>query len=116
MADEQQQRPRSRQEMEAQIIAKAWADEAFMKELRSDPKDAIAKELGTELPPNLRVVIHEESRDDPTWHLVVPPAPSDELSDEELAAAAGGGEACYAVNPCITDAITRKPDGSGGPK
>ena len=89
MTDEQRE-CRSRKDEEAQIIAKAWADETFMAELRSDPKAAIAKELKTELPDDLRVVVHEECREEPTWHLVIPAAPSDELGDEELEAAAGG--------------------------
>jgi len=90
MAEQQDQERRSRQDVEAQIIAKAWADEAFMEKLRTDPKAAISAELAVELPDDLTVVVHEESRDEPTWHLVVPPAPSGELSNEDLDAAAGG--------------------------
>ena len=88
--EQEKQERRSRKDVEAQIIAKAWADEAFMEKLRTDPKATISAELGRELPDSLSVVIHQETRDDPTWHLVVPPAPSDELDDEAMDAVAGG--------------------------
>ena len=91
MAEQEKQEPRSRRDMEDQIIAKAWADEAFMEELRTDPRAAISAELGADLPENLTIIVHEESRSEPTWHLVVPPAPrADELDDDELDAVAGG--------------------------
>jgi len=82
---------RSRKDVEAQIIAKAWSDEAFMEELRTNPRAAIEKELGMELPEDAKVEVHVESAEDKTFHLVIPSKPtSDELSDEQLEAAAGG--------------------------
>jgi len=92
MAQEDKQEGRSRRDMEAQIIAKAWSDEAFMEELRCDPRAAISKELGTDLPDGLKVVVRQETREDPTWNIVIPVKPSGELSDDELAAAAGGAD------------------------
>ncbi len=92
MADEadREQQPRSRRDVEAQIIARAWDDESFAAELRANPREAIANLLGRELPNDLTIVIHEETLEDKTWHLAIPPKPVDELSDDELDAAAGG--------------------------
>lgn len=92
MTQEDKQGRGSRRDMEAQIVAKAWSDEAFMEELRCDAKAAISKELGAELPEGLKVVVHEYTDEGPTWHVVIPAKPSEELSDDELAAAAGGAD------------------------
>lgn len=79
-----------RREMEARIIARAWKDEAFAQELRSNPKAAIEKEVG-KLPDAIQIQVVEES---PTnLYLVLPAKPSSkmELSDAELDSVAGGG-------------------------
>ena len=90
MAEEGKEK-RSRQDMEAQLIAKAWADEAFMEELRTDPRAAVAKELGVTLPEGVTVEVHEEKPEHQVLHLVIPPKPGlGELADEELDAVAGG--------------------------
>lgn len=83
--------PKSRQEVEAQIIAKAWSDERFAQLLRTDPVAAIEQELGTKVADGLKIEVHEENVEDGVWHLVIPPAPIGEvLSDQELEAVAGG--------------------------
>jgi hypothetical protein len=78
-----------RREIEARIIARAWADETFLQELRRNPKAAIEREVGT-LPDKIQIQLVEES---PTnFYLVLPAKPSStgSLSDEELDSVAGG--------------------------
>lgn len=85
--------PESRQEIEARIVTRAWEDEEFAQALRDDPVAAIEGELGLKMTDGLRVEVHEESREDPVWHLVIPPQPGAndaELTREELDAVAGG--------------------------
>jgi hypothetical protein len=70
-----------------QLVARAWGDEAFKRRLLAEPAAALA-EQGIRLPPGVEIRVHEDS---PTAvHLTLPPAPSEELSDEQLDAVAGG--------------------------
>ncbi|MBD2207937.1 NHLP leader peptide family natural product precursor [Calothrix sp. FACHB-1219] len=80
----------SRHEFNAQIAAKTWQDATFRQELLSNPKAAIAKELGTTMPDNLQIHVFEE--DNNNIYLVIPPVPGveEELSDEALEQVAGG--------------------------
>ncbi len=79
----------TRQEIEGQIIARAWQDESFKQELLRDPLATFAKE-GINLPDGLEVKVVEESSN--LFYLVLPTKPSntEELSSEELEAIAGG--------------------------
>lgn len=74
--------------MEAEIIARAWSDDAFRTRLEEDPAAALA-EAGLPAPEGktLRVIREEPG----TLQIPLPPAPGAEASDEELAAVAGGG-------------------------
>ena len=81
-------------DLEAKLIEKAMADEAFKRELMSNPKAAIAKEVGQELPAELEFEVLEQT---PTkLYLVLPMSentgnsPNEELSEEQLEAVAGG--------------------------
>lgn len=74
-------------ELEAQLIAKAWTDEAFAEELRRHPKATIEREMGQRLPDDLKVQVLEEQKN--TLYLVIPEKPASvselgELSEEEL--------------------------------
>jgi hypothetical protein len=88
-----EERPATREEKLAPVIAKAWQDEAYRKELIADPKGVLQKEFGVELPEGLSIEVLEESPS--KLYIVIPPKPTGELSDEQLEAVAGG--ACIPV-------------------
>ncbi len=77
----------SRKDLEAQLIAKAQADQAFRQALLSDPKATIEKELGGSLSESVSIKVVEETAD--TLYLVLPAAEG-ELSEDALDAVAGG--------------------------
>ena len=79
----------STMEQRLRIIARALKDEAFRKELISDPKGVISRETGAEIPDNLEIKIVEEAEN--VAYFVLPHIPSDLLSDDALDAVAGGG-------------------------
>jgi hypothetical protein len=70
-----------------QLVARSWSDDAFKQRLLAEPGPALA-EQGIELPPGIEVRVHENSPR--LVHLTLPPAPAEELSDEQLDAVAGG--------------------------
>jgi len=69
------------------IIAKAWRDPAFKAELIANPAAALKAE-GIDVPDGITVTVLENT--DKQFHLVLPPVPTDQLSDEALDAVAGG--------------------------
>jgi hypothetical protein len=71
----------------AKIIAQAWRDSAFKAELIANPAAALKAE-GIDVPDGITVTVVENT--DKQFHLVLPPVPSDELSDDELERVAGG--------------------------
>ena len=71
----------------AKIIAEAWRDPAFKAELIANPAAALKAE-GIDVPAGMTVTVLENT--DSQFHLVLPPVPTDELSDEALEAVAGG--------------------------
>ena len=75
----------------AELFAACWKDEALKARFMSDPK-AVLAEHGIDMPDNMNVNVVENS--DNTVHITMPMAPrgAAELSDEELAGAAGGWE------------------------
>ena len=77
----------------AELFAACWKDEALKARFMSDPK-AVLAERGIDVPDNIDVNVVENS--DNTVHITMPkdPTGSTELSDEELAGAAGGGACC----------------------
>ncbi len=79
-----------RKELEARLIAKALKDESFRNELRSEPKSAINKELGMEIPGEINIRLVEENENEVC--LVIPHGFSDtnELTDVELESVSGG--------------------------
>ncbi len=73
----------------AELFAACWKDEALKARFLSDPK-AVLAEYGIAVPANIDVSVVENT--DNTVHITMPQAPAGagELSDEELAGAAGG--------------------------
>ena len=74
------------------LFAACWKDDALKARSMANPK-AVLAERGIDVPDNIDVNVVENS--DNTVHITMPKAPggSTELSDEELAEAAGGAEA-----------------------
>ena len=86
-----------------EIIARAWEDPEYKKRLLSNPKEAL-KEMGVEVPEGVNLTVLESSMKQS--YLVLPPEPTEELSEEELEMVAGGmGAPCCA--PCRGVAIDR---------
>ncbi len=79
--------PDNRSNKHGELIAKAWADEAFKARLKNDPKAAM-KELGID-PPAMELQVVESTPQ--KMYLVIPPKPTGELSDQALDKIAGGG-------------------------
>ena len=81
----------SRNDFEANLITKAWQDEAFKQQLMNDPIAVYESELGRKAPDNIEIKVLEETSD--TTYLVIPKKPeaSEELSEESLESVAGGG-------------------------
>jgi hypothetical protein len=73
----------------AKIIAKAWRDPAFKAELIANPAAALKAE-GIDVPDGIAVTVVENT--DKQFHLVLPPVPTDVLSEGDLEAVAGGIE------------------------
>ncbi|MGI8604510.1 MAG: NHLP leader peptide family RiPP precursor [Verrucomicrobiales bacterium] len=70
------------------VALKAHRDSEFRKELLSNPKAKIEEVMGTSLPKNVSVSVLEDN--DNKIHIVIPPASTEELSDEQLEAVSGG--------------------------
>ncbi len=79
--------PEEMEKKMGQLIAKAWADEDFKKQLLANPKE-VGKEFGLVMPDGVDVKVVENT--DKVFHFVLPPKPSDELSDDDLDEVSGG--------------------------
>jgi hypothetical protein len=90
--------------LQAQLLTKAWEDDGFKQELLTDPRAAIQRELGVELPADLEIEVVEETPN--KIFLVVPVRPDAlsgaELSDDELEAVAGGFNDMKAIPVTLT--------------
>jgi len=72
----------------AQVVARAWSDEAFKKRLLEQPA-VVLKEAGLEVPEGLQIKVVENTGR--LVHLILPPAPGvSELTDKALALVDGG--------------------------
>ena len=90
-----------RKQFEKRIIEKAMKDEIFRNQLLENPKEVIELELGLKLPESLK--IHVLMEDSHSVYLILPQmsasAGSEELTDADLAAVAGGGDG-YSIQGC----------------
>jgi hypothetical protein len=73
-----------------QLISRSQTDEAFRKGLVSNPRPVL-EQYGLKFPASVDIKVVESN--DKTFYLSLPPAMSEELSDEQLEAV-GGGDAC----------------------
>jgi hypothetical protein len=86
----------------AELFAACWKDEALKARFMSDPK-AVLAEYDMPVPEGIDVKVVENA--DNTVHITMPapPSGSNELSDEELSNAAGGGSG---YSHCMADCLT----------
>ncbi len=78
----------------AQISKRAATDPEFRKEALSDPKSAVKKLSGQDVPPNFKLRFVENQGANLTLVLPDPVSKEGELSDSELEQVAGGGGRC----------------------
>jgi hypothetical protein len=71
----------------AEIIAKAWTDEAFKKKLLTNPQEVL-KECGLPITPKMKYMIHENTEH--LTHLVLPSPPTNKTEAEILSILASG--------------------------
>jgi hypothetical protein len=98
-----------RAQMERSLIKRSLEDDVFRQQLLADPKAIIERDIGRQLPEEVRVVAMEETAD--TIYLVLPYRSTDdqetgELSDQELQGVAGGvlwGSDTANENTCAGD-------------
>jgi hypothetical protein len=90
-----------------QLVTRAWADEDFKRLLLAEPAAALA-EQGIAVPPGVELCVYEDSAT--LVHLTLPPAPSDELSDEQLDAVAGGDTASTVSCPTLSLSSASSPN------
>lgn len=88
MADSDTSGEPAREAIERRLIERASADPEFRARLLSEPKAAMAEELGIEFPDQVAVEVLEERAD--KLYLVIPRR-GDALTDEELEGVGGGG-------------------------
>ncbi len=78
----------------AEIVAKAWSDPQFKKELLANPQKAL-KKLGIDAPQKLKII--ENTND--SFYVALPQKPEGSISDKELKNITAAGADATAV-PC----------------
>jgi Nitrile hydratase, alpha chain len=76
----------SRRDLEAKLVARAWADDGFRERLKADPRAAVTEETGMTVPESIELEVLEETSQ--KAYLVIP-ADRVAMSDEELEVASG---------------------------
>jgi len=83
--------PKEFQKAYGKLVAKAWSDAEFKAKLLADPMK-VFKENSMKVPAGIEVRIVENTAG--VMHFILPPEPSDELTDEELGGVAGAEVLC----------------------
>jgi D-alanyl-D-alanine carboxypeptidase len=73
-------------EFATKVITRAWGDPEYKTKLMTDPRAALA-EAGLNAPAGLDIKVVENTNN--VVHLVLPPPPSAEISEESLALVSG---------------------------
>jgi len=81
----------------ARIIAKAWADDTFKAALIADPAATLTAE-GIDVPAGVTLKVVENT--DTQVHIILPPCPEGEMSEEQLDGVVGSVTACYPLTGC----------------
>lgn len=79
----------SQERLWSQVLARVWSDADFKERLIRDPRGVLA-EHGIDLPEGHEITVLEDT--DTVRHLVLPPAPTEELVDEELVGSPVAGD------------------------
>ena len=77
---------KTRQELDAELIARVADDAEFRALLLENPKEAIQQAMGIAIPEDFTIQVHEENG--MTAHVVLPP--SSRLTEADLELVAGG--------------------------
>lgn len=82
--------PVTRGQLMDKIVEQAQGNPEYYDELMKDPRNLMARQLGTSIPENVNIKVLEETAD--TYYVVLPYAPKEgaELSDADLEKVAGG--------------------------
>ena len=91
----------SRRMAEEMLVQKAAQDDAFRKQLVTDPKGTILKTLGLRLPDEVKINVLEETVQNLYLVLPVKSTGSEELAEHELAMVAGGLNAAQGLEKGI---------------
>ena len=96
----------TKRDLEVALVEKCWKDPEFKKQILADPKGMLERHIGTKLPGDLKIFVHEENAE--TLHFSLPPAPTNtmELSDEDLEKVAGGTEIVAALSITLTAVLS----------
>jgi len=92
----------------AEATRKAWSDPAFRAKLLANPRATLLAE-GVQIPAGVTINVVENTPD--VINLVLPPRPSDALSDEALAAISAG---LFRIGTCIKSSCSGGTSGGGG--
>jgi hypothetical protein len=76
----------TRDEIEAQIVARAWSDETFRERLKAEPRAALAELTGLTVPESIEIEVLEET---PEKAYLVIPLNRVAIADEQLDVAGG---------------------------
>ena len=80
----------TRGQLSDKIVEQVQSNPKYREELLKDPRALMSKQLGTQIPSNVKITVLQETQD--TYYVVLPYMPKEgqELDDSELEKVAGG--------------------------